>query len=64
MSMLEGPLSEAAAKFPKDKIARRSALSEAKKAVAAKFVAENADLADKVGLVSKLADDFFLQLKP
>ncbi len=59
MSMLEGPLSEAAAKFPKDKIARRGALSEAKKAVAAKFVAENADHADKVGLVSKLADDFF-----
>jgi polyribonucleotide nucleotidyltransferase len=59
MSMLTGPLSEAAAKFPKDKIARRSALSEAKKAVAAKFVAENPDLADKVGLVSKLADDFF-----
>jgi polyribonucleotide nucleotidyltransferase len=59
MSMLQGPLSEAAAKFPKDKIARRSALSEAKKAVAVKFVAENADLADKVGLVSKLADDFF-----
>jgi polyribonucleotide nucleotidyltransferase len=59
MSMLEGPLSEAAAKYPKDKIARRSALNEAKKAVATKFVAENADLADKVGLVSKLADDFF-----
>lgn len=59
MSMIEGPLSQAAAKHPKDKIARRAALSAAKKAVAEKFVAENPDLADKVGLVSKLADDFF-----
>lgn len=59
MSMLTGPLSEAAAKYPKDKIARRAALSEAKKAVALKFVEQNPDLADKVGLVSKLADDFF-----
>jgi polyribonucleotide nucleotidyltransferase len=59
LSMLEGPLAEAAAKFSKDKIARRSRMVEVKKEVSEKFVTQNPELADKVGLVSKVAEDFF-----